>query len=140
MDPYLQGDRLGRLLGEAYRQWQAQSYGALARKGYPDIRPAHSPVFRFIGRGATAKDLAAAAGIRKQSMAYLIKDLLGKGYVSEVPDEHDRRAKRISLTAKGEKAHDALIACSLAEEENLEAMIGGEALEQLKSLLKAIGP
>ena len=132
-------DRMGRLLGRAYHLWQDIGYRRLAQRGYADIRPAHSPVFRFLDAGGSiVRDLAARSGMTKQSMTYLVKDLVEKGYLSISPDPDDRRAKRIELTEKGEAAAAALRDVSLGLEAQLGESIGQEMVETLRAELKEV--
>ena len=128
-------ERIGRLLGKAYFAWQAQTYQAMAEQGFGDIRPAHSPVFRFLDAGGSmVRDLAQQSGMTKQSMTYLVKDLEKKGYLNISPDPDDRRAKQINLTARGKRAEAALRTLSL----ELESQIGEEESQILKAQLSSI--
>src|SRR5262245_46733602 len=81
----------------------ARVYDGLNDAGFTDIRPAHESVFRHIaGDGIRIVDLAEKAGMRKQSMGYLVDDLYVLGYVELLPDDRDGRAKRVRLTEKGQ--------------------------------------
>jgi len=48
-------------------------------------------------------DLAARAGMTKQSMGELVDDLEAKGFVGRRPDPRDRRARTVVLTDKGRR-------------------------------------
>src|SRR3954447_26272579 len=75
----------------------------LVESGYGDIRPTHGCVFRFVHEdGMRLTDLAALAGMTKQSIGEIVDALASRGYVERFPDPADRRAKLIRLTAKGE--------------------------------------
>lgn len=128
--------RLGRMFGDAYRLWQEETYGALAAKGYPDIRPAHSPVFRYIQpQGSRIVALAAAAGMTKQSMAYLVGDLEEAGYLLIEPDPADGRARLIRLTAKGTHADETIAQSSRELEARVASAIGEEKVDGLRALM-----
>lgn len=87
----------------------------LARAGYADIRPMHGCVFRFIrDEGMRLTELAAHAGITKQSAGEMVDDLVDRGYVERIPDPADRRAKLICLTDRGKEAQ--LVGRDLAAE------------------------
>ena len=132
-------DRIGRLLGRAYFAWQNKTYAAMAEQGFDDIRPAHSPVFRFLdGGGSMVRDLARQSGMTKQSMAYLVKDLEKNGYLKIAPDPDDRRAKRINLTDRGQAAENALRTLSLKLESQITEVIGFKDAVKLRSHLKTI--
>jgi DNA-binding MarR family transcriptional regulator len=80
----------------------------LGDQGFPDIRPGHGCVFRFIDEdGTRLTDLAERAGYTKQAVGEVVADLEELGYVERVPDPADRRAKTIVLTRRG---HEALAA------------------------------
>lgn len=129
--------RIGKLLGQAYGKWQSQTYSALAQRGFTDIRPAHSPVFRFLdSNGSRVVELAEKTGITKQSMAYLVNDLHAAGYVSIDVDPEDRRAKTIKLTPKGMTAANAIAGLSRELESRLADSLGKGDLERLRSLLE----
>lgn len=77
----------------------------LEEVGYGDIRPGHGCVFGFLeADGMRLTDLAARAGMTKQSVGEAVDDLVKLGYVERVPDPADRRAKLIRLTEKGRTA------------------------------------
>src|SRR3954452_22446581 len=77
----------------------------LEEAGYDDIRPTHGCVFRFVrDDGMRLTELAAHAGMTKQSVGEIVDDLVDHGYVERFPDPEDRRAKLIRLTQKGIEA------------------------------------
>jgi DNA-binding MarR family transcriptional regulator len=83
----------------------AEFRGELESAGYADLRPTHGCVFRFVREdGMRLTELATLAGITKQSAGEIVDELARLGYVERIPDPEDRRAKLISLTAKGEEA------------------------------------
>ena len=128
--------RLGRMFSEAYMLWVRGTYGALEAGGFAEIRPSHSPVFRHISpEGSRVVDLAAAAGLKKQSMAYLVNDLESAGYVSMSPDPNDGRARLVRLTPRGEEASAALAENSIALENRFGSIIGHDKIETLRALM-----
>ncbi len=132
-------ERIGRLLGRAYFAWQTKTYQAMTEQGFGDIRPAHSPVFRFLDAGGSmVRDLARQSGMTKQSMTYLVKDLEKKGYLSIAPDLDDRRAKRINLTTQGRAAENALRSLSTGFELQLSNALGERTVSALKDNLDKI--
>jgi DNA-binding MarR family transcriptional regulator len=78
----------------------------LEQTKYGDIRPTHGCVFRFVraNEGMRLTDIAALAGMTKQTIGEIIDELGEKGYVERVPDPQDGRAKLIQLTEKGIEA------------------------------------
>lgn len=130
---------LGLLLRRPYEALQAQVYGGLAARGFPEIRPAHSAVFRHIAAGGSRlTDLAARAGMTKQSMAYLVDSLERDGFLALAPDPSDGRARLVRLTARGRRVWDALIALSAEAEAALAARIGAERHAAFRALLEEV--
>ena len=61
------------------------------------------------GEDASLVQLAAAMQVTKPAMTNTVRRLAGNDLVSVVPDEHDQRGKRVSLTHTGVKAHQRAI-------------------------------
>lgn len=53
--------------------------------------------------GVTASDLAAAEGVRHQSMTATVGSLAARGLVERRPDPHDGRRQLLTLTAEGKR-------------------------------------
>ena len=116
--------------------------------GRPEVKPSHNAVIAHLPSGTPrrAADLAAAAGMTRQSMGELVRELENLGIVGTAPDPEDRRAKLVSWTEEGlamarlGKRHLAAI------EQRLEAEFGEEyesarrVLERVAGLLDDIGP
>lgn len=127
---------LGFLLRRPYETLSERVYGALATRGFPDIREAHSSVFRYIARsGSRVSELAERAHLTKQSMAYLVETLVGSGYVTVTPDPTDRRAKLVCLTARGHAVSKALVALSRKVEDEFAARLAPGHMLALRDLL-----
>ena len=130
----------GALLRRPYEALHARVYGGLAARGFPEIRPAHSSVFRHITAGGSRlTDLAAQAGMTKQSMAYLVEGLERGGFLSAVPDPGDGRAKLVRLTARGRRVWGALVALSAEAEAAIAERMGSERFALLRTLLEEAG-
>ncbi|MGH2917284.1 MAG: MarR family transcriptional regulator [Solirubrobacteraceae bacterium] len=54
--------------------------------------------------GVRVTTLAERAGMSRQAITYLIRELEGKGYLERHPDPSDRRATLVHLTERGEAA------------------------------------
>ncbi|HWM72597.1 MAG TPA: MarR family winged helix-turn-helix transcriptional regulator [Nocardioides sp.] len=88
-------DRLLRLLATDLLR-------ASHERGHTQIRPAHDPVFATLpSQGARASDMAARAGITKQSMGEAIRDMVEMGLLEMTEDPSDRRAKLVTFTDAG---------------------------------------
>jgi DNA-binding MarR family transcriptional regulator len=130
---------IGALLRLPYAALSERVYAGMATRGYPEIRPAHSSVFRHIEPGGSRiTDLAERAGITKQSMAYLVDGLVGDGYAEVLPDAADGRAKLVRLTRRGRAALAALMALSAETEAEFARLIGATEMADLRRLLEAL--
>ena len=71
-------------------------------RGYPFIRLAHNAVFgTLFGEGGRMSDMAARAGITKQSMGEVVRELVDFGVLEMKVDPDDRRAKLVFYTEFG---------------------------------------
>lgn len=128
---------LGALLRLSYESLQKEVYSALAERGFPEIRPAHSAVFRHIAPGGSRLTvLAERAGMTKQSMAYLVEGLQEAGLLHSLPDPTDGRARIVRLTRRGEAALDTLLALSAEAEARVAERIGGKRAGRMRRALE----
>jgi DNA-binding MarR family transcriptional regulator len=107
---------------------------------YTDIRPTHGCVFRFVrgGEGMRLTELAAKAGLTKQSVGEIVDDLTGRGYIERFPDPTDKRAKLIRLTEKGLDAQRLGFACFDRLEGDWAELFGAKRIAALRGLLEDI--
>ncbi|MEW6647652.1 MAG: MarR family winged helix-turn-helix transcriptional regulator [Pseudomonadota bacterium] len=130
---------IGALLRVPWQVLAERVYGALAAGGYPEIRPAHGVVFRYIrAEGSRIVELAERAGMTKQSMAVLVDHLATHGYVSVEPDPSDGRAKRVRLTRSGKEVQRAALKLSRQVEAEWAALIGAQEMASLRQLLERL--
>ena len=132
-------DTLGTLLRRPYRRLQGRLYERLAAEGFSEVRSAHSAVFRHLQPGGSRlTDLAAAADLTKQSMAYLIEHLAGAGYLRVRPDPADRRARLVLLTARGRRCVEAALRISRELEAEAAHRLGAARLGELRRSLQEL--
>ena len=92
------------LVHNADRAFQAHMVREAHARSRPDIKPAHNHLFGVLGDdGDRPATLAARAGITRQSMGEVIRDLVELGIVEMVPDPDDGRAKVVRYTAEGKR-------------------------------------
>ena len=116
--------------------------------GRPEIKPSHNAVIAHLPSGTPrrAADLAADAGMTRQSMGELVRELAELGILEAVPDPDDRRAKLVSWTEEGlamaraGKRHLAAIEQRLEEEFGEEYESARRVLERVAEVLDDIGP
>jgi DNA-binding MarR family transcriptional regulator len=127
------------LVHRAHRELQADMIRNAHARGWVDARPAHNAVFGTLGfEGARAADLAASAGITRQSMGEVIRELVDLGILEMKPDPTDRRAKLVSYTEVGRQ--EALEGGDyiVSFEERLVDVLGEEGYEQLRAGLEKV--
>jgi len=130
---------LAGLLDVAKQALLAEFERELAKSGYGDIRPTHGCVFRFVREdGMRLTELAANAGITKQSAGELVDDLVKLGYVERIPDPEDRRAKLICLTERGQEAQSFGFNLFGELEGRWAERYGLDRLEQLRDMLEDV--
>jgi len=89
-------DRLNRAL-------QLDMVRAGHAAGFPELKQAHNAVFGTLSgsHGNHTADMAARAGITRQSMGEVVRDLMSLGIVEMMVDPEDRRAKLVTYTDYG---------------------------------------
>jgi DNA-binding MarR family transcriptional regulator len=92
------------LVHNADKAFQAHMVRAAHERGRPDIKPAHNFLFAILGdEGDRAANLAVRAGITRQSMGEVIRDLVDIGILEMAPDPQDGRAKIVRYTPEGKR-------------------------------------
>jgi DNA-binding MarR family transcriptional regulator len=128
---------LGFLLREVYGRLQQHVYDAVAAAGHSSIRPMHSPVLRHLpAEGGRVSDIARDTGLAKQSVAYVVEDLVALGYLRTEPDPDDGRARRLRYTERGHKLLGALVSASHEAENSLVSVLGKDRLRSLRGMLE----
>lgn len=96
-------------------------------------------MFRFEGvEGATAAELAAHAGMTKQSMHELVTHLERHGYLAREPDPADTRARRIRLTGSGRALEREIHLAIAGVLESWRERLGAERFDALWACLQEI--
>ena len=83
----------------------------------------------------TPSQLAVNSHVSLSAMSQIIKQLLGKGYVSLRPFERDSRKKAVCITDEGRHAHDRAIAQVGSSVAPLSTRFSTRDLAQLHELL-----
>jgi DNA-binding MarR family transcriptional regulator len=99
------GFELPLLLFGGFRAIIDELHAELARRGHPDVRPAHGFALQAIGMyGATATEAGRRLGISKQAAGKTLDRLEQLGYVTRSGDDRDRRRRTVRLTPRGVEA------------------------------------
>jgi DNA-binding MarR family transcriptional regulator len=99
--------RLGRkpliaLIDRANRALQADMVQVAHRRGHRELKPAHNYVFATLAdNGSRTADMATRAGVTRQSMGEVIREMVALGILEMRPDPEDRRAKLVTYTEHG---------------------------------------
>lgn len=113
-------------------------FTALAMKGHT-VRPAHVPVFAGLEPdGTNISTLASRAGISRQAMSGLVRDVESEGYVRTLADPTDRRALIVELTEKGAQFCDDAIAVSATVASSWRDRLGDERYDSMIGSLHII--
>jgi DNA-binding MarR family transcriptional regulator len=130
------------LVRNADRAFQAHMVRTAHERGRPDIKPAHNFLFAILGdEGDRAANLAQRAGITRQSMGEVVRDLVDLGILEMVPDPDDRRAKIVRYTPDGDAfrrqgfVHLRELERIFEEEFGAEYEAAREVLERITAML-----
>ncbi|TDD43528.1 MarR family transcriptional regulator [Kribbella antibiotica] len=99
--------RLGRkpfiaLVDRANRALQIDMVREMHARGYPKVKQAHNAVFATLQEGGSrSADMAMRAGMTRQSMGELIREMVALGILEMRPDPEDGRAKLVTYTDQG---------------------------------------
>ena len=133
------------LVHNADRAFQAHMVESAHERGRPDIKPSHNAVFAHLGDTARrAADLATAAGMTRQSMGELVRELVDLGILEMVPDPADGRAKLVTFSKEGKVFARAGFRHLRAIEDRLSTEFGEEyeaarrVLERLAEVLSDV--
>jgi DNA-binding MarR family transcriptional regulator len=140
-EPRTYGFELPLLLFSGFRSIIDELHAELARRGHPDMRPAHGFALQAIGlRGATATEVGRRLGISKQAAGKTIDRLAEIGYVHKSGDDSDRRRKLVRITPRG---RDALAQSAMIFEDirsRWRDTLGAARLSALEQDLRTMAP
>jgi DNA-binding MarR family transcriptional regulator len=127
---------LGRLLNKSYRYMSEVATDFLKDKGYTDFRVGHIVALVHIEfEGDTVNTLALRAGITKQGMSKIVKELVEGEYVISEKHPSDARSVIVKLTDRGYEALTHWKACTEHIDKKFTEILGSERLEQVKDIL-----
>jgi DNA-binding MarR family transcriptional regulator len=127
---------VGLLLFIPYRAMEARVFAGLAEAGFDDFTPAQARVFqRLAPEGSRLTELAAQAGLTKQTVGFLVDQLERAGYVERVPDPRDGRARLVRIAERGRRTIPIAAAVVAEVEAEWTAHLGARRMEQLRRTL-----
>lgn len=129
--------KLIELLFFAYRDFTGDADALLIEYGFGR---AHHRVLHFANRkpGLNVAELLDILKITKQSLARVLKELIGTGYVFQVHGAKDRRQRELHLSQKGRELTQSLTRLQTARISRALAEVGPENREVIENFLKAM--
>src|SRR4028119_277163 len=93
---------IGRLFLRASRSFAALATRKLKERGHEGLGTAHTALLPHLDlEGTRATALAERAGMSKQAVGQVVRDLERQGYVERRPDPSDSRATLVRFTEAG---------------------------------------
>jgi MarR family transcriptional regulator for hemolysin len=131
---------LGQTLMLVLADFQGRLDRDLRARGVPGIRSRHRAVFMHLNRFGASRsvDLAAAAGIRPQSMMKIVHELEQLGLVKRSPDPDDSRAKLIEFSPAGQDLIEELTRSTETVWEQYAQLLGAAELARTLDALSTI--
>ena len=110
----------------------------LAKRGYDDFPFASASLLWLLDEGGTrSTELAQRAGVTKQAMSQLVRLMERQGYLEQVTDPADTRAKRVRMTRRGEAVKTACVEVREQLNRKLAKTLGATQAGQLEENLDA---
>ena len=108
-------------------------------RGYPEVKPSHNAAFgTLLEAGSRATDMADRAGITRQSMGEIIRELVDLGIFEMAPDPDDRRAKLVTYTAYGRELASGGRLRLIELEQRFAEEIGEKEYETVRDFLERL--
>jgi DNA-binding MarR family transcriptional regulator len=122
----------------AYRAFTEQPDRLLKRHGLGRM---HHRILYFVGSqpGLAVGELLATLRISKQALNAPLRQLLAMKLVTTEVASHDRRIKRLALTAAGRKLEAQLTGRQMAQLESVFRVVGRDAEAHWRSVMGALG-
>ena len=130
---------LGHHLTTASRAVNTEVMARLAAHGHPNVRLSHMAVFAGMQPGGSQiTTLARYAGLSRQALSALVREVEALGYVRSAPDALDGRAVRVELTDAGVALCRTAIQVSAEITAAFEERWGRDVVDDLRERLREI--
>jgi DNA-binding MarR family transcriptional regulator len=125
------------LLFFAYRDFTGDADAVLDQYGFGR---AHHRVLHFVHRnpGLRVANLLEILKITKQSLARVLKQLVGEGFIAQKAGAEDRRERLLYVTPKGSKLADKLLALQVSRVLAARKAVGPDAEAAARRFLLAM--
>ena len=135
-DPGVPAPSIGALLRLAWTSFRRRLFEAVRAAGYDDLQPMHVLLFRYPTiANLRPGQLAEEVGLSKQAINDLLRQLEAKGYLTLQPDPSDRRARRITLTPRGNELMEYVRSAAHEIAEDWERAVGRARFETVRRTL-----
>lgn len=132
-------DNIGRLFQRAARSYSELALEKLTEHGYADLSLFHTALISNLEvEGSHISDIAERAGVTKQAMGQLAKELEAKGLIQRAPDPHDKRAVLLKFTEQGINFLEVAYQIKLEIEAEYAQRIGADKMVILRDLLSEL--
>ena len=109
----------------------------LEEAGFGEITPSHGLVFQYLKEeGSRVTELAAHAGMTKQSMSALVYQLEAYGYLKRRDDPQDARAVLFILTPRGQTLKSKAQQLNYLFEKQWEQKLGASQYQKFREMLQ----
>ena len=123
----------------AARAHTAAVVARLASRGYVDFPFASASLLWLLDEGGTRSTvLAQRAGITKQAMSQLVQLMKHQGYLQQIADPNDTRAKVVRMTPRGEAVKAACVAVREELNQELAELVGRDEAREMETHLDAM--
>lgn len=132
----LRQQNIGRLFQRAARAYSERAFEKVNAYGHEGLTLVHTALISNLDvDGTRTTVLADRAGMTKQAMGQLVKDLEQRGYVRREPDPDDGRAQLVQFTDLGLKFLRDAFEIKQEIEAEYAAVLGDEGMATLRELL-----
>jgi len=121
----------------AARAHTATVVARLASRGYVDFPFASASLLWLLDEGGTRSTLLAQrAGVTKQAMSQLVRLMERQGYLEQIPDPDDTRAKVVKMTPRGEAVKTACVEVREELNQQIAHVIGEDEARRMEASLQ----
>ena len=128
----------GYLLAQALKIWNELLYHEFCLAGFPEVRPSYGAILipLFEEEGLGLKELGDRAGLSKQTMTTMVRNLETRNLVKRKHSPHDGRFHLLFLTPKGQRLKAAAIKIIPALEKKISKALPDDFNGDIKVFLK----
>ncbi len=135
----LRQQNIGRLFQRSARAYSELALEKLHAHGHKGLTLFHTALISNLDiEGTHIKVLAERAGMSKQAMGQLGRELEKRGYIKAVQDTKDKRATLITFTERGWDFLQDAYAVKQEIERDYSEILGKKGLKQLSELLETL--